>query len=480
MLLGIILLKAIAEVTLLSGLGPFRAMVDRLNPVLGWAFILAVLAANVVWCMPQFVLGVSVLEHVLFPTTAGLLAKAIYSVLMLAAAVLAILLYRKGQRGVRWFEGLLRVLVGVIVLCFVGVVVSLRHRLPWHQIWNGFVPSLDLWFQPSEIYDQHIQASGSAASFWTERILRDQRQVMIAAAATAVGINMTFLLPYSLLRKGWNRNFRGLVTFDLVGALLIPFVIASSCVVIAASASFHGKPVSQLLSASNIPESNDGRAYGELLIARGQSSGENSVQVMAQRKDVQRLHQSLPLADRTLAAMLVKRSTVDLSMALEPFAGREVSRIVFGVGVFAMALSTAMILMLISGFAVREVVRGAPNGRAQLIGSLLPGVGVLGPFIWSGAAFWLAVPTSVFGMVLLPIAAFSFLLMMNSRRILGDSRPRGSKRLFWNLALGGTACLLTPASLYSAWVQGGWLAIACAGMLVLAAVLVHFRWKPNP
>ena len=27
---------------------------------------------------------------------------------------------------------------------------------------------------------------------------------MIAAAATAVGINMTFLLPYSMLARGWD------------------------------------------------------------------------------------------------------------------------------------------------------------------------------------------------------------------------------------------------------------------------------------
>ena len=32
--------------------------------------------------------------------------------------------------------------------------------------------------------------------------------------AAAVGINMTFLLPYSMLARGWDKDFRGLAVFD--------------------------------------------------------------------------------------------------------------------------------------------------------------------------------------------------------------------------------------------------------------------------
>ncbi|MGC8846144.1 MAG: hypothetical protein ACP5QY_09875, partial [Candidatus Hydrogenedens sp.] len=60
--------------------------------------------------------------------------------------------------------------------------------------------------------------------------------VMISAAATAVGINMTFMLPYSMLRKGWDREFRGLAIFDLSTGLFFPFILATSCVVIASAA----------------------------------------------------------------------------------------------------------------------------------------------------------------------------------------------------------------------------------------------------
>ena len=69
------------------------------------------------------------------------------------------------------------------------------------------------------------------------------------------------------------------------------------------------------------------------------------------------------------------------------------------------------------------------------IGSFLPAVGVLGPFIWGKAAPALAVPTSVIGGAMLPIAYLSFLLLMNSRRTLGQSMPSGGKRIFFNIIM---------------------------------------------
>ena len=47
-----------------------------------------------------------------------------------------------------------------------------------------------------------------------------QQDVMISAAATAVGINMTFFMPFVLLRRKWGREHRGLAKFDLWTALL--------------------------------------------------------------------------------------------------------------------------------------------------------------------------------------------------------------------------------------------------------------------
>ena len=87
-----------------------------------------------------------------------------------------------------------------------------------------------------------LVAQSSNAEFWHSEIVSAQRDRIVAAAATAVGINMTFLLPYSLMKRRWDRNFRGLARFDLSIGLFVPFLIATSCVVIAASTQFHANP----------------------------------------------------------------------------------------------------------------------------------------------------------------------------------------------------------------------------------------------
>ena len=104
--------------------------------------------------------------------------------------------------------------------------------------------------------------------------------------------------------------------------------------------------------------------------------------------------------------------------------------------------------MLINGFAFCELLEVPAEGTMHRIGSFIPAVGILGPFVWGAAAPALATPTSVIGGAMLPIAYFSFLLLMNSKRALGDSMPSGGKRLLWN-------ALMIPATVIagfaSAW-----------------------------
>ena len=71
--------------------------------------------------------------------------------------------------------------------------------------------------------------------------------------------------------------------------------------------------------------------------------------------------------------------------------------------------------------------------QPSLGGALLAGLGVLGPFFWQDAAFWLAVPTSILGFTLIPVAYLSFFLLMNNLQVLGRERPEGTGRIIWNL-----------------------------------------------
>ena len=396
MLLGIVMLAAIGYVTLSTGKRPFRAINEHVSPVLGWGWIIAVMLANVVWCLPQFALGSAAIQQNLIPSLSGTSGTIISCALILGISRSVIWFYDSGARGIRIFEIVLKLLVALVVLSFFGVVLTLATSpasLPWGSIASGLIPNLSFLSSPAPVFDSFLAQSPQAA-WWSARIVSEQQDVMVAAAATAVGINMTFLLPYSMLRKGWGRAHRGLAVFDLGTALLIPFALATSCVVIVAASQFHGQadealvndPAAAAVHTSYL-KTLDARLeaglgteeYAASSVAPGLA---DSIGKEAYQARVAATLQNLPLADRQLAAMLQKRDAFSLAAALEPLTGRTVSQVVFGLGVLAMAISTVIILMLISGFTFCEMFGLEPRGNAHRAGALFAGVvGFFGPFI---------------------------------------------------------------------------------------------------
>jgi hypothetical protein len=164
------------------------------------------------------------------------------------------------------------------------------------------------------------------------------------------------------------------------------------------------------------------------------------------------LFANLPEANKQLAAMLVKRDAFNLAASLESlFDNKDFSHYIFGIGVVGMALSTIIILMTINGHAVCEVLGKPHKGPVFLGGSLIAGIGVLGPFVWSDAAFWLAVPTSILGFTLIPVAYLSFFLLINNKKILGKQRPMGVARFIWNTGLLIALAIMGTAAFYVAW-----------------------------
>ncbi|MGA0868135.1 MAG: divalent metal cation transporter [Planctomycetota bacterium] len=488
MVLGIVMLSAIAYVTLSTGERPFQAINRHVNPVLGWGWALASLAANMVWSLPQFALATSVVQQNLAPGLFGtdgplgeLGSKLVIVGLILALTIGVTFAYDRGTRGVQVYERLLKGLVALVVLCFFGVVVRLSASadgLDWAAVVAGFWPDLGSLSEPTATFAPFLEAvSAEARAFWTTRIVAEQRDVMISAAATAVGINMTFLLPYSILKRGWNREFRGLARVDLAVGMLVPFLLATSCVVIAAASRFHTKPVEGLVAPAATAEAEPApklRAEFEK-ICDARLAALDGTAAGASEEERASLREALPEADRTLAAMLVKRDAFDLAKALAPFTGDFFANILFGIGVLGMALSTITLLMLISGFVICEMLGLPSGGRAHRLGTLAATTGALGPFVWSKAAFYLAVPTSVFGMALLPIAYWTFFLMMNSKALLGADMPRGRNRVVWNTLMLIAAGLATGASLYSIQAKTGTTGMALLGAFLALAAIVHVR-----
>ncbi len=507
MLMGVAMLASIAYVTLSTGRRPFKLVVEEVNPVFGWGWAIATLMANVVWCLPQFTLGAAALRQNLLPGVLGEEATGslggdrglVFAVALLAICALAtIASYERGGRGMAIFEWVLKVLVGIIVLCFVGVVVKLTGvdgGINWTEVLAGFVPSFDALTQTPEAFRAPLAAAGQAGGdFWRGLILGDSRDVMLTTVATAVGINMTFLLPNSLLDRGWDRPFRGLAVFDLATGLFIPFLIATSCVVMASAARFHGQYNEALVAADTTPEATTAaggaapaKQYLELLDKRlAAENGEEAQQWSPEERAAKRAE--LPAADRQLAAMLVKRDAFDLATSLEPLVGDRVAQWVFGGGVLAMALSTIVVLMLINGYVICEIFGQPHRGVVHFLGALLPLLfGVTMPFFWKDAMFWLAVPTSVFGIMLLPIAYSIFVFLMNSRRALGDATPTGGTRLAINAVLLPGVALALIAAGWSIWsrtqhfpgttIETRWIAITVAATFIALALI--FRRKPQ-
>ena len=475
MILGIVMLSAIAYVTLSTGLRPFQAMNEHVSPVLGWGWLLAAMTANLVWAMPQFSLGTAALQQNLFPQyLSGDSAKIICVVGLFLLAAGVVWFYDSPGWGVRIFEISLKAMVGLVVLSFFGVVVAMswKGELDWAAIAQGFVPDISLLWRPVTGLSGFIDES-SAADYWNATILHAQRERMIAAAATAVGINMTFLLPYSMLRKGWDRAFRGLAAFDLSTGLFIPFLLATSCVVIAAASQFHAEIDEKIISQ---PAAEITGSYRDNLEKRVKADVSTDQPSLLDESEMNERIDALPSADRKLAYALIKRDAFDLANALEDLFGKGgLTQKIFGIGVLGMSISTIVILMVINGFCVCEMTHREGDRVVQRLGAILPGVvGGLGFLaLWGDeqAKFWLAVPTSNFGMVLLPIAYIAFFFMMNSPSLLGDAMPRGGVRIIVNAAM---LVAITAASVgagLSVWANVGWIGVILAAGFIVVSVL---------
>jgi Mn2+/Fe2+ NRAMP family transporter len=486
MLLGIVMLSAIGYVTMSTGERPFRAINAHVSPVLGWGWAIASLLASMVWALPQYSVATAVLQQNLLPNlvggeNSGWGKYAVVGVILALSTVIT-WSYGSGGLGLKLYELILKILVGIVVICFGGVIVKLgmSGTLPWSEVLAGFIPDFSGLFRPATTFEPLLAAVGDTAGreFWSSYIVDQQRDVIIAAAATAVGINMTFLFPYSILRRGWGREFRGLSMFDLGTGMFIPFLIATSCIIISAATQFHARPQPGLVDASEFatPSAHASR-YQKLLEVRAEAKlGDSIPQNGDGRKAaIQAAVATIGDGERALAACLVTRDAGDLAAAIGPLTGPFFAQILFGVGVLAMALSTITILMLISGFIICEVFDLPQNGVAHRLSCLLAATGALGPFIWKGEVqFWLAMPTSIFGFVLLPIAYLSFLLLLNQRELLGSELPRGGRRVMWNLLMTIATGATAVGAAYTIWVKSGWWG-SIPALLFLIAILATYR-----
>ncbi len=476
MILGVVMLSAISYVVLSTGENPFDLIRRHVSPTLAWAWLLATIMANVVWSLPQYALGTAAIQQNLIPSLGDPSKTMGVTVGIFVIAFTVVWFYNSGSRGIQIFELVLKLLVGLVVLSFFGVVAAMSFGglLPWGKILAGLVPNPSSLFEPAVTLRGAIDGTGPMASWWDARISSTQKDIIITAFATAVGINMTFLLPYSMLRKNWSKKHRGLAIYDLAIGLIVPFVAATGCVVIAAASQFHANP-SDVLEKVALGQGKEAADFNRIIDDRLRAGDADLfASVEANPSELQAARDALPQADRDLAAMIAGRDNLALAKTLQPLVGDRVSQTLFGLGVVGMAVSTIIMLMVINGVAVCELLGVSTTGMAFRLGALIPAVGMLGPSYWAKAAPALATPVSVIAGAVLPIAYLTFLLLMNSREALGNSMPRGGSRWCWNLLMS----LATLVAMFgSAWgmigksVSGFPIGNVALGILITLAVI---------
>lgn len=353
MFLGIVMLSAISHQTLSTGIRPLQAMATYAGKPLAQGFAFTALLASVIWHFPQYNLAANSIVDIGIVLSVEGIPVLGASAVVLVWAVLLTSMYGKSPRLVRVYERVLKYMVWGIVFCFGWVVV--RTETDWGAVLAGFVPSL-----PANV--------GGTSSL----------DLVVAGLAAAVGINMLFLYPYSLLARGWGRAHRGLARFDLLTGMLIPYALATTLMVIATANTMHGGDASGLAKTAAIGEA--GRVLGETI---GPVSG----------------------------------------------------RLIFDLGVLGMALSTITLHMLTCGFIAMEWLGCDFGSRKHRLATLAPTPAFLAPLIWGDIAVWLAVPTTIACGFFLPVAYLAYLKLQRSHAYLGADRPSGLKGTLWFIGM---------------------------------------------
>lgn len=345
MFLGVVVFSAIGHQALMTQARPYDAFRKELHPALAYSWGGVVFLASIVWQFPQYGLATSVVRDI-FDVFGLAVSRAPVALALLAGGTALCWSYGSGsRRAVRLFERALKYCVLVMLASFLLVVIKTGVDFP------ALLRGLFGFSIPRD---------------------REGLTIVLGALGAAVGVNMTFLYPYTLLARGWSREHRGLKNFDLGASMFLPFVLTSSLVIIACANTLHARGI---------------RVQG----------------------------------------------AVDAAHALEPLVGLAAGRLIFSVGVLGMCFTTLTIEMVICGFVLSEMLGFEPRGWRYRAATMTANIGLLGAFY--PLPIWLPVVASSFALVMLPLAYIGFFILQNKKGYLGEDIPRGRRGLVWNLGI---------------------------------------------
>lgn len=371
MALGYIVLASVAKQTCHSGERPYAVFKRELHPSLAVIWAASALVATILWHIPQYSLtanGLITLADGLSLDLDNTIARSFMGLIVLSVSAGMVYVYHSGVKGVRLYETVVKSLIWIIVVAF-GIAAFTGESIDWGGVFKGLL---------GITFISDLMANGME-----EQAIKP----VIGALAAAVGINMIFLYPYSLLERGWKQDHKELAYFDLLSGMAFPFIVATTL----------------------------------MILAVAKTIGPEPGMIGTEVRDVREI---IPV----------------LSEAL----GDGFARLIVGVGVTTIGFSTIITHMLASGFIGCEMFGLSHSGKAKFWFSLLPAIGVIGVVIKFPIP--LAITASTLAMPLMPITVICFIVLLNRPSYMGDAMPRGMARTGWNTILIAAAIVMTGAA----------------------------------
>lgn len=368
MFLGVMMLAALSNIVLSTGERPYRAFGREFSRTLAFLWGLGTIIASVIWHFPQYglaagaardlaAMGGAALDDAhgaLGFTPTGLAVSFGVGLLILGINTFTVWSYGSSPRGIKLYEWFLRIVIGAITLMFFIVVIAGRARIDWAELGKGLIG----WYGIPEYQNpNHVT-------------------LVLGMLGAAVGINMTFLYPYSLLAKGWGRHHKTLARWDLGMSMFLPFTVVTSLVIVA-------------------------------MTITGVYPGQDS------------------LRDTI--------TPVAAAASLQGILGEQAGRIIFSLGLIAMTCTAISTHMVVCGFTFCEMF-GLEYTKARFrMFAMVPAIGLLG--VVTKLPFWFPVAASAICFALLPVAYLIFYLLNNKESYLGDGMMRWPRRELFNLVL---------------------------------------------
>lgn len=393
MIIGCIMLFALSHQTLNTQDKPFEAMKKHVNAPIAWGWAIAAFASSIIWGFAHYPLSAAMLEEIIVVGTgfsvdeSNSIGRDMY-LLVLAIIIwmgVAFTAWKYGDHdadggknnAVVYFENGIKILSALIIVAFAWVVISasLNGKVDWAAVAAGYIPT-------------SLPTDSQGVT------------VVMAALGSAVGINMTFIYGYTLLHKKWTKDHAELSRYDIGLGLVIPYILVTSLISIAAAGAF----------------------YGSDLNIQGKLSP-------------------------------TQAGTMFMSAGLDEVT----SRLIFAFGILGMAVGSLVMHMLCCGSAAAAMFGWSENSFKYKIALLAPTPAILGVFVWKTMGAYVVLPTSAICGFLLPVAYIGWAILNNKRSYLGDAMPTGNKRLFINLAMAICIVTVLASVVYSTAVKMGYI-----------------------